>query len=387
MFDLLPFLFDLLPFPKSDARRKRRRSAPGPSQCIHRLGVELLESRRLLSDGAQLISLSPASGGSVAANATFTEVVTMKNTGTSTWTGTVNGFTLNRNPVGTDPFQQGSVYYTALNTAPVAPGGTGTFTMHLKAPASAGTYTETWQMSNVSQVLFGQTASLTLTVPTPVLPNAQYISETVPPGTSEPVNTSFTETVTMKNTGNTTWITGINGYTLNLLTTAQFGETGSPIYAQLNQSSVAPGSNGTFTISMKTQPTAGTYTETWRMNSSVPDGNQPIGDNVTVQIVVPTPVLPNAQYISETVPPGTSEPVNTSFIETVTMKNTGNTTWITGINGYTLNLLTTAQFGGDRQPDLRAVEPKLGGPRQQRDVHDLDEDPADGGHVHREPGG
>ena len=134
----------------------------------------------------------------------------------------------------------------------------------MKTQPTAGTYTETWRMNSSvpdGNQPIGDNVTVQIVVPTPVLPNAQYISETVPPGTSEPVNTSFTETVTMKNTGNTTWITGINGYTLNLLTTAQFGETGSPIYAQLNQSSVAPGSNGTFTISMKTQPTAGTYTE------------------------------------------------------------------------------------------------------------------------------
>ena len=184
----------------------------------------------------------------------------------------------------------------------------------------------------------GDNVTVQIVVPTPVLPNAQYISETVPPGTSEPVNTSFTETVTMKNTGNTTWITGINGYTLNLLTTAQFGETGSPIYAQLNQSSVAPGSNGTFTILMKTQPTAGTYTETWRMNSSVPDGNQPIGDNVTVQIVVPQPQLSdNAQVISLSPTSGTSVAAGSPFTEVVTMKNTGGTTWYGGMYGYTLN--------------------------------------------------
>ena len=34
----------------------------------------------------------------------------------------------------------------------------------------------------------------------------------------------------MENTGNTTWINGPNGYTLNLTSTAQFGETGSPVY-------------------------------------------------------------------------------------------------------------------------------------------------------------
>ena len=88
----------------------------------------------------------------------------------------------------------------------------------------------------------------------------------------------------MENTGNTTWINGPNGYTLNLTSTAQFGETGSPVDVQLNQSSVGPLSNGTFTLSLTTPSTPGTYTETWRMYSSVADGDVPFGDTVTVQI-------------------------------------------------------------------------------------------------------
>ena len=125
--------------------------------------LETIPRLCLLVDNAAFVSESPASGTSVAVNTSFTETVTMQNTGTTTWTAGANYYTLNRNPVGTDPFQQGSVYYATLSSS-VAPGGAGTITIPLKSPSSAGSYTETWQMSNASGSYFGGTATLTRTV-------------------------------------------------------------------------------------------------------------------------------------------------------------------------------------------------------------------------------
>src|SRR5436189_17716 len=85
-----------------------RKALPYCNRC--RPAFEILEDRVVPSNNAQLSSLSVPSGGSIAPGA-FTETVTMTNTGTTTWTNGVNGDTLNRNPQGTDPFQQGSVYY------------------------------------------------------------------------------------------------------------------------------------------------------------------------------------------------------------------------------------------------------------------------------------
>ena len=161
---------------------------------------------------------------------------------------------------------------------------------------------------------------------------AQLISESVPVGTHEAAGVAFAEVVTMKNTGTTIWTGGANGYTLNRSGTAQFGE--SSFYATLNQSSVSPGNTGTFTLNLTAPTTPNTYTESWRMYSSYADGNAAFGDTATVQIVVPAPAVPNAQLISESVPVGTHEAASTAFTEVVTMKNTGNTTWTGGANGY-----------------------------------------------------
>ncbi len=136
---------------------------PAPTNELFSIQELETVSRLCLSDGAQFVSESPASGTSVATSTAFTETVTMKNTGTTTWSSGVNGYTLNRNPQGTDPFQQGSVYYATLSSS-VSPGNSGVFTMYLTSPSAPGTYTETWQMSNVSSVFFGGTATLTRTV-------------------------------------------------------------------------------------------------------------------------------------------------------------------------------------------------------------------------------
>src|SRR2546427_805843 len=82
--------------------------------------------------------------------------------------------------------------------------------------------------------------------------NAQFISESVPPNTQESAGASFTEVVTMKNTGTSTWSGGVYGYTLNRSGSAQFGE--STFYVVLDQSSVSPGALGTFTMHL-TAPT------------------------------------------------------------------------------------------------------------------------------------
>ena len=99
----------------------------------------------------------------------------------------------------------------------------------------------------------------------------------------------------MKNTGTTTWSGGATGYTLNRSGTAQFGE--SSFYATLDQSSVGPGSNGTFTLHLTAPAAANTYTETWQMSSAAATGTgTPFGPTVTVQIVVPQPLADGATW-------------------------------------------------------------------------------------------
>ena len=328
--------------------------------------VQIVVPQPTKSPNSHYVSESLPAGSQEPANTAFQEVVTMENTGNTTWINGPNGYTLNL--TSTAQFgETGSPVYAQLNQSSVGPLSNGTFTLSLTTPSTPGTYTETWRMySSVADgdVPFGDTVTVQIVVPQPTKsPNSHYVSESLPAGSQEPANTAFQEVVTMENTGNTTWINGPNGYTLNLTSTAQFGETGSPVYAQLNQSSVGPLSNGTFTLSLTTPSTPGTYTETWRMYSSVADGDVPFGDTVTVQIVVPQPTKsPNSHYVSESLPAGSQEPANTAFQEVVTMENTGNTTWINGPNGYTLNLTSTAQFGETGSPVYAQLNQSSVGP-------------------------
>lgn len=70
-----------------------------------------------------------------------------------------------------------------------------------------------------------------------------------------------TVTVTMKNSGTTTW-TAANGYKLGDAsgTPGQFGPTRAPLSA-----SVAPNAQVTFSFSITAPATAGTYTFGWQM--------------------------------------------------------------------------------------------------------------------------
>ena len=163
----------------------------------------------------------------------------------------------------------------------------------------------------------------------PVLPTGtdggELISESVPVGTQVAAGAAFTELVTMKNTGTTTWIGDANGYTLNRSGVAQFGE--GNFYVVLDQASVSPGSTGTFTMNLTAPATAGTYTEIWQMNSASPSGRGlPFGDMVTVSIVVPTaPVVVtgvSSTQAAGTYGTGTVIPITVTFSEPVNASGT-----------------------------------------------------------------
>jgi hypothetical protein len=161
-------------------------------------------------DGNDLVltaiaSASPARDSTVAVGTRFSAVITIKNTGTTTWAPGPNGYTLNRNPQGIDPFQQGSIYYATLSS-PVAPGGTGTFTISLAAPTAPGTYTETWQMSDTNYQYFGPTVTLLLNVVTN-LPAPTLVS----PGTGSAPGTALSS-----DTPQFQWqpVSGAEGYAL-----------------------------------------------------------------------------------------------------------------------------------------------------------------------------
>ena len=124
-------------------------------------------------DGASFVSATIPTNLVMAPGQTLTNTWTMRNTGTTTWSPTESGYTLNM--AGTDSL--GAVPLTArpLSGAyppcasingggSVASGATATFSMTFIAPETAGTYTDTFQMANVSAATFGPTVTVQIVV-------------------------------------------------------------------------------------------------------------------------------------------------------------------------------------------------------------------------------
>jgi hypothetical protein len=125
------------------------------------------------SDGASFVSETTLTNAVMAPGQTFTNTWTMKNPGTTTWSAGANGYTLNL--AGTDSLgavplfarTSGAVYLpiaTNNSGSSVAPGATATFSMYFIAPETAGTYSDTLQMANVSGVSFGPKVGVQIVV-------------------------------------------------------------------------------------------------------------------------------------------------------------------------------------------------------------------------------
>ena len=133
-----------------------------------------------------------------------------------------------------------------------------------------------------------------------------FISETIPDNTQMAPGQNFTKTWTLRNSGTTTWTTGVNGYTLNYVSGAKMG---APNYVTLS-SLVAPNGQTTFSVPMTAPTTPGTYTGYWRMNNS---SGVPFGFTMSVKIIVQAaiPATPTNPTPGNTTSPGPVQPSST----------------------------------------------------------------------------
>jgi hypothetical protein len=124
-------------------------------------------------DGASFVSATIPTSTVMAPGQTFTNTWTIQNSGTTTWSPGDSGYTLNIS--GTDslgavplsPRTNSGAYppIAAINGGgSVAPGATATFSMSFIAPETTGTYSDTFQMANVSAVTFGPTVTVQIVV-------------------------------------------------------------------------------------------------------------------------------------------------------------------------------------------------------------------------------
>ena len=209
------------------------------------------------TDNAQFISQSVPT--TLAPGQTATASVTMKNTGTTTWT-RAGGYKLgSQNPQ--DNFTWGLNRVWLSSKESVAPGQSKTFTFTITAPSTPGFYNFQWRMVHELVTWFGA-FSTNQQILVASIDNAQFISQSVP-STLSPGQTA-TASVTMKNTGTTTW-TRAAGYKLGSQNPQGNLTWGLNRVLLSSSESVAPGQSKTFTFTITAPSTPGIYNFQWRM--------------------------------------------------------------------------------------------------------------------------
>jgi len=141
------------------------------------------------------------------------------------------------------------------------------------------------------------------------------------PSTMAPGSTAYV-TVTIRNSGTTTWYPGMaNPYRLGSQN-PQDNTTWGVGRVELG-STVAPGGNAVFGFTITAPSTPGNYAFGWGM---LREGMYWFGGNIasSITVAVPAPVY-DAQLISASVP--SSMTAGTYYNVSMTLKNTGNTTW------------------------------------------------------------
>jgi len=160
--------------------------------------------------------------------------------------------------------------------------------------------------------------------------NSSYLSQSTP-GIMIP-GQSYGISVTMKNTGRSIWKQG--NYSLKLVNVSEFlAKTWSVSSVDVN-STVSPGNEIVFNFNVIAPLTEGSYNMQWQMT----DGNAFFGEpsmNVPIRVSGPYPytVKPdyienNALFISQKV--SSEMEAGLTYDVTVTMKNSGSTTWKPG---------------------------------------------------------
>ncbi|MGZ5676936.1 MAG: NBR1-Ig-like domain-containing protein, partial [Usitatibacter sp.] len=273
------------------------------------VGLGLASGALALND-AQFVSQSIP--GVMAPGQTYPVTVTMQNTGDTTWDAGSLYRLGAQNPQDNNTWGMVRVELPG----PVAPGASATFSFDVTAPGTVGTYNFQWRMVEDLVEWFGA-YSPNVAVKDGIN-EAVFVSQSVPsvmePGQTYPVS------VTMQNTGNVTWNAGAL-YRLGAQN-PQDNSTWGMLRVEL-PNPVAPGASVTFNFNVTAPSTVGTYNFQWRMVEDLVEWFGDYTPNVAVK-----DGLNDAAFVSQSAPgvmvPGQTYPV------TVTMQNTGNTTWTSG---------------------------------------------------------
>ena len=246
----------------------------------------------------------------------YNAVVSFKNTGEVTWDNAL-GFRLAAVNPGND-----SVWGTnrVALAAPVVPGQTGSFALAFSAPVVPGPYDFRWQMIQGSNGLFGQVGSNSVVTVTVPVNNALFVTQTV--ASVMATGQSYNVSVTLRNTGDTTWTTAA-GYALasiNPVDNTVWGGNRAPLTV-----AVPPGAEAVFNFVVTAPAVPANYNFQWQM---VQTGAGLFGaPSANVAVVVRTPISA-AAFVSQTVP--TNLATGQTFNVSISLRNTGDTTWPAG---------------------------------------------------------
>jgi hypothetical protein len=209
------------------------------------------------ANGAQFVAQSvPAV---MVAGQSYSVSVTMKNTGTKSWTAAAMYRLGAVNPQNSRTWLQDARAHINPATT-VAPGAQYTFAFNVSAPSAAGTYNFQWQMLLEFVEWFGATTPNVAVVVNPPKPNqAKFISQSVPGAMT--AGNSYDVSVTFKNTGTVTW-TSATDFKLG----AQNPQDNEVWIKRVNlPGSVAPGQDAIFRFTVRAPATNGSYDFQWRM--------------------------------------------------------------------------------------------------------------------------
>jgi uncharacterized membrane protein len=296
----------------------------------------------------QILSTSPASPLTLQPGERKAITVSIQNIGSKTWSNTGTNFVaLNvTNPPGHTSVFQDSTWNeypyrpTRLDTATVAPGGTGVFNFYIQAPQKAGSYTETFQaVAEHVEWITGSQFQVNATV---VNPYAAEFTAKSSSSISMAKSSTAAAWIDAKNTGSATWKSG----TITLIPNGPVGRTSafqdsswpsSSVVYKLSQD-VAPGQTVRIPFTLRSGTTTGSFSESYQLQSS--SGNMVAGSSFTMSIQV------KPQYLGEIV---SKTATNLDFkygdqkTFTVVIKNTGMGTWTnTGPNFVSLNTVAPA---------------------------------------------
>ncbi|MES2161416.1 MAG: NBR1-Ig-like domain-containing protein [Pseudomonadota bacterium] len=242
------------------------------------LALTAWSSSAQAQNGATFVSQSvPAY---MKAGQTYSVSVTLRNSGTTTWVATSNYNLGSQNP------QDNSIWslQRVAPVAPVAPGAQQTFTFNVIAPTTTGSYNFQWRMVQDFVEWFGD---LTPNVAVTVQPfnAAAFVSQSVP--ANMVAGQTYNVSVTMKNTGLTTW-TAAGKY--NLGTQNPIDNFNWVVQRVPVPGNVAPGQQQTFSFQVTAPAGGGTTNFQWRMVQEFVEWFGATSTNVAVAIpVTPAP--------------------------------------------------------------------------------------------------